>query len=119
MSAFLELGLVSILAGVTSVGTIVALREAPFVRDWNEAGIKPWACDLCMSFWMTLLIVVIGIFSSNHPRPEWLGAWMPAFTISYTWLTRVTPAPLDTAAGFPDEPPSPVVSPPEEPDESE
>lgn len=118
MSTLLELALFAILAGVTSVGAVVAVRQAPLVRGWNERGVKPWACDLCMSFWMTLLIVGIGIFSANHPPLEWLGAWMPAFTISYTWLTRVTPAPPDAAVGFPDEPPSPVLT-PDEWDESE
>jgi hypothetical protein len=41
--------------GMSAAGLPPILRALPPIRDWVMRGIKPWACDICMSFWSTLL----------------------------------------------------------------
>ncbi len=100
MVELLELALYALVAGATAVGTTEAIRQAPYIRDLNERGVKPWACDLCMSFWVTLIVALLGAFLPEQAEPGRLWAWMPSFAVAYTWLTRVTPAPPD-GGGFP------------------
>ena len=107
MVELLELGLFAILAAATAVGAAVAVRQAPFIRRWDELGVKPWACDLCMSFWLTLAVCALGAFLPEQLELWRLWAWMPAFAIAYPWLARVRPAPPEEGfGGFPDEPPT-------------
>jgi hypothetical protein len=105
----LELALYALVAGAAAVGTIEAIRQAPGIRDLNERGVKPWACDLCMSFWMTLLIAIVAAFLPEQLELGRLWAWMPSFAVAYSWLTRVTPAPPD-GGGFPGLPDGPDES---------
>ena len=106
MSTWLELGVFAILTAATAVGMAEALRQAPLVRRWNEDGVKPWACDLCMTFWLTLVVVLLAVVVRGEM--QWIGAWMPAFAVAYSWLTRVTPAPPASGdfGGIPGEPPT-------------
>ena len=92
MSALLELALFAILAAATAVGFVIALRQVHPVSAWNERGTKPWACDLCMSFWSTLAVCALAAVLLD---PERLWSWMPAFAIAYPWLARVNPIPSD------------------------
>jgi hypothetical protein len=36
------------------VGSVCVVRALPLVAEWTNKGIKPWACDLCMSFWTSV-----------------------------------------------------------------
>lgn len=42
----------SLYIGPTAAGVIVALRALPFVYRLVLARKKPWACDICMGFWV-------------------------------------------------------------------
>lgn len=94
-----ELGLLVILTAAAAVGGTAVLRVLPGLADMNERGIKPIACDLCMSFWLTGCDLVLMAWINE--RFELLVAWMPAFALAYTWLTRLTPAPPDVVPGVP------------------
>jgi len=105
VNALLELGVFVLLVAATAVGLATAIRVAPVVSTWNEMGVKPWACDLCMTFWLTLIVVLVAVFVPYNTRPEALFAWMPSFALAYTWLVRINPMP-ETFEGLPDEPPT-------------
>lgn len=108
MIFLLELALFAFLAAATAVGFVIALRQAPHVRDLNERGVKPWACDLCMSFWSTLAICALASLMDDRDELPWkLWAWLPAFAIAYPWLARVNPMPSDSLdPGLPEPPTS-------------
>jgi hypothetical protein len=40
--------------GFLAAGMTVLIRVMPVIASWVEQGIKPWACDKCMSFWLIL-----------------------------------------------------------------
>ncbi len=64
---------------LTAPGFIVALRALPTIERRMMAGLKPWACDVCMSFWTvaTFTTIAAGV----------LGDWRllviagPAYTV--------------------------------------
>ena len=109
MDLLLELLVAVFLVAATAVGATVALRKAPLISGWNEMGVKPWACDLCMTFWLTGILCAFAVFVPYETRPEAIGAWMPSFALAYTWLVRITPMP-EPFAGIPDEPPTSSLS---------
>lgn len=71
------------------VGTVCVVRALPPFARWANMGIKPWACNLCMSFWTGLgAILTLVAFT---------GAWhtlvsVPALTgLGIATLARLTP----------------------------
>lgn len=42
---------------LTVPGMVLAIRALPWVARKVEAGIKPWACDICSCFWLTGALV--------------------------------------------------------------
>lgn len=60
---------------LSSVGITALVRSAPPFRGWVEAKKKPWSCDICMGFWVCLLVsLVVG----NWNR-EVIAAGLPAY----------------------------------------
>jgi hypothetical protein len=55
----LNLILTAIVVGSTAAGFALALRALPVIRNWVESGIKPWACDICLGFWSTLVVALV------------------------------------------------------------
>ena len=49
----------AIIVGSTAAGFALALRSLPPFRRWVDAGIKPWACDVCLGFWATLAVALV------------------------------------------------------------
>lgn len=45
---------------LTAPGIIVAVRALRWVEQKMVDGVRPWACDICMSFW-TVAVIVTGI----------------------------------------------------------
>ena len=94
----LDIMLWSILLGATSVGITVALRALPFVKVWIQEMRKPWACDVCMSFW-TVGLLGLGL-AWWQQQPELLVVCGPAFPWALWVLCKVTepkgpPPPLE------------------------
>jgi hypothetical protein len=50
----------SLLLGATSAGVTTAVRALPVVYSWMLERKKPWACDICMSFW-TVALITLGL----------------------------------------------------------
>lgn len=61
----------------TAAGFIIALRALPWVERLVWARKKPWACDICMSVWSTLLFG--GLLSAAMRDPLALSSCGPAY----------------------------------------
>ncbi len=80
---------------LTVPGLVLAVRALPPVLRWVEAGVKPWSCDVCLSFWAS---AALGIGAANA-----FGDWRyalcasPAYTVALGLLSHLerptTPAP--------------------------
>ena len=81
-----------LVAALGSVGFTVALRAVPPFSTWNENGVKPWACDLCMSFWCTLWFCSAQTVNVSYAEAAF--AWMPAFALAYGIVQRIVPTPM-------------------------
>ena len=71
----------AIVIGATAAGLVFAARTLAPVARWVDRGIKPWACDVCASFWATVLcaLVYAGILWDIHS----LLSAGPAYILSY------------------------------------
>lgn len=72
-----------VFVALTAPGVIVAIRALPWVERKMMAGVKPWACDICMSFWTVAWLCSIAA--------ALLGDWRFCFTAgpaysSVLWL---------------------------------
>lgn len=76
----------------TVPGFVLAVRALPWVSRKVDAGIKPWACDVCMSFWGTALFSVLA--STVTREPLHLLAAGPAYTIALLILARLEAPPI-------------------------
>lgn len=84
----LDIMLWAIILGATSAGMTVAVRALPFIRKRIENQEKPWACDICMSFW------TVGLLGLNlamwKMQPELLVVCGPAYPWAMWVLCKVT-----------------------------
>jgi hypothetical protein len=93
-----NIALVAVLAGISVPGIVLAVRALPPVDRRVLAGQRPWACDVCMSFWATG--VVAGLVALVFKDARLLLSAGPAYTIalgSLAWLTRAP----DVGVGVP------------------
>lgn len=71
----------------TAAGCVQLVRLIPWVGRQMMAGKKPWVCDLCMSFWSTLLADGFWtVWQLAYDRQLYLSA-VPAFALTLL-LTR-------------------------------
>jgi len=61
----LEILLAAIVLGSAAAGFALAVRALLGIRSWVDAGIKPWACDICLGFWSTLFVALVYWFFST------------------------------------------------------
>ena len=74
----------ALLVGLSAAGLVVALRALPFVQRLIREQKKPWACDVCMSFWCTGATAFVLL-----PLTEvWAAA--PGFAIALLTLRKLT-----------------------------
>lgn len=99
----MNLAIVQAVAGLGAVGLTLVIRAIPPFSGWNERGVKPWACDLCMSFWMSALCLFIGALSGKVDPLDAFYVWMPSFVLAYGAIQRINPPPM---GGPPIDPPS-------------
>jgi hypothetical protein len=101
-----------LVAALGAVGLTIVLRAVRPFSTWNEQGVKPWSCDLCMSVWMTALCLAIGAATERVTVLEAFFLWMPAFACAYGMIQRIVPPPM---GGPPIDPPhmgGPPIDPP-------
>ena len=88
MIAPLNIMLWAIILGATSAGMTVVIRALPFVQKWIMAQKKPWACDVCMSFW-TVGLLGLGLVWLEQ-KPELVIVCGPAYPWALWVLCKVT-----------------------------
>lgn len=71
----------ALLIGMSAAAVPPVLRALPFISDWTARGIKPWACDLCMSFWSTVLSTLIWSWTTGLLWFSGFGAFIVTFAI--------------------------------------
>lgn len=78
---------------LTVPGAVLAVRALPPVQRLVDAGVKPWACDVCSCFWITGLL---GVGAAAVLRDPWmLVCCGPAYTVAMILLSHMErPAPL-------------------------
>lgn len=58
-------------------------RTLPILRTWTAEGIKPLACNVCMSWWTSLLVALAVVlwepYGYAHPGEPFLNACIYAF----------------------------------------
>lgn len=80
----------TVLVGLGIPGIVLAVRALPWVDARVLAGTKPWACDICMSFW-TGAVLVLGAVAVSREFVVFVVA-PAAYTIALATL-RVLQAP--------------------------
>lgn len=82
-----------LLLGLAAMWLTTAVRAVPPFKAWTQAGRKPWACQLCMSLWSTLALVLALVVS--HVAMAWLHG-----ALTWRWaLDGVLGSWLDGLAG--------------------
>ena len=49
----------ALVVGATAAGLVFAVRTLAPIARMVERGIKPWSCDVCASFWATVLCALV------------------------------------------------------------
>jgi hypothetical protein len=63
-----------------AAGLVQLVRLNPWVGRQMMAGKKPWVCDLCMSWWTSILVT--GLWVWNQHTLSLSYAQLPAFTLT-------------------------------------
>lgn len=92
-----DLAIWSILVALTAAGLVPVVRQVPAVQDWMFKGIKPWVCDLCMSFWGTVVATAFWWLWSDAPTE----AMLPAFALTF-YIVRKNGDPTGPAPSLPE-----------------
>lgn len=86
-----DLTLYVVLVALSAASIVPVVRALPGIQGWVQRGIKPWACDLCMSFWSTIFTTVVWMRIAG--LPVYVG-W-PAFVLAFA-MVRANGAPLSS-----------------------
>lgn len=86
----------SVVLGMSAAAIPPIVRTLPFVQAWVLRGVKPWACDLCMSFWSTALTTA---FWAALDVPALAG--LPAFVVTFA-IVRFNSEPIGPPPGLPE-----------------
>lgn len=86
----------AILIGLSAAAIPPFVRAIPLVQVWMMQGRKPWVCDLCMSFWSTLLASGVACFM-GAPAVAGIPAWAVTF-----FIVRKNSDPIGPPPGMPE-----------------
>lgn len=76
---------------LTVPGFVRAVRTLAWVDEKVVAGVKPWACNVCMTFWS--IVLVWGPLALLAWGPEAVVVLPPAYTVAFVLLERVLEKP--------------------------
>lgn len=62
-----------VLVALFAAGTTLVVRALPVIRGEVFRGVKPWACDLCMSWWCACIGQFI-VLNVGEVRPTLMNA---------------------------------------------
>lgn len=96
-----QLALVALAAAAGAWWLTHLIRDWWLVPDLVLAERKPWACNICSSFW-TSAFAVCGIAAAAH-APHLLLATLPAAGCCLRWLENEAPPPAGKEFGHPPE----------------
>lgn len=85
------------IVATSAAGVVPLVRQIPEVHQRMLEGIKPWVCDLCMSFWATLFATLFWWCWMNAP----LVSIVPAFALTF-FLVRKNSDPVGPAPTLPE-----------------
>lgn len=91
--------LVTSAIALTVPGFVLAVRSLPWVARQVDAGVKPWACDVCACFWATALLSTCAAAAGEDWRLALCAG--PAYTVALGVLshlerpTTFPPPPMD------------------------
>lgn len=86
-----------LIVAASAAGMVPMVRLIPEVRQWMFEGVKPWVCDLCMSFWATVLATLFWWCWMNVP----LVSVVPAFALTFL-IVRKNSDPIGPAPSLPE-----------------
>lgn len=78
-----------LLLALAAVSLTTMIRAIPFVKAMADRGVKPWGCDVCMSFWSLGLAAVV---AATYDLAALLAA-VPAHGLAVLLLHRLRPFP--------------------------
>ena len=106
----------SVVIGTTAPGVAIVLRALPAIERLVLEGTRPWACDVCLSWWCAAVTTLVAAFASHDLEVLWAAG--PAYPFAYkllVWFSQPTSVP---PPAFPEpepqpEPPAPPTPPAE------
>lgn len=81
----IELVLVTLAIAFSVPGIVLAVRALPWVARQVDAGVKPWACDVCSCFWITGALALWA--AAFRGDPMFLLVAGPAYTLAMLVLS--------------------------------
>lgn len=88
-----------VLVGLSAAGFVQLVRVIPPGPRMVARGTKPWACDLCMSWWTALVVAMV--LSGAVRDLTWLAVVPGAFFVSLFVTARLYPAPSGGPGAMP------------------
>lgn len=83
----LLLATIALAIALSVPGIVLAVRALPPVARLVDAGVKPWACDVCSCFWITGFLAVCGALALHDATV--LLCCGPAYTVAMLILARL------------------------------
>lgn len=79
---------IALLIGLSAATIVTLFRVVPGGKQLYATNKKPWACDICMSFWSTLLVSIVTICTDMLQKCD---AWeaIPAYIVCL-WMIQQT-----------------------------
>ncbi len=108
----------SVVIGSTAPGVAIVVRALSAVEKLVLEGKRPWACDVCLSWWMVAATTLVAGLAAHDLEVLWAAG--PAYPLAYKligWLSQPVSSP---PPGFPElaEPPAEPAAPPSDDEES-
>lgn len=100
-----EILIAALWLGFFAAGATVLIRVLPLVIPLVERGVKPWACDFCMSFWLVLAgcVALPFITDALHYRLSAAAVWLAgpaAYGLALLVLRKLTDPRGPPPSGF-------------------
>jgi len=114
----------SVVIGSTAPGVAIVVRALSAVEKLVLEGKRPWACDVCLSWWMVAATTLVAGLAAHDLEVLWAAG--PAYPLAYKllgWLSQPVSSPgFPELAELPAEPtalvePAATAEPTEEPEE--
>jgi len=88
----------SVVIGSTAPGVAIVVRALSAVEKLVLEGKRPWACDVCLSWWMVAATTLVAGLAAHDLEVLWAAG--PAYPLAYKllgWLSQPVSSP-----GFPE-----------------